>query len=210
MNCCICINILFVVVKSLFIVKLILILNWIGVFIMDITIRQEQFEDYLETEHVVRAAFANMEMSDQTEHELVARIRKSAFFIPELSLIAQDAGGDKIVGHILLSKINIVNENQKIPSLALAPVSVLPAYQHKGIGKQLINTALKKATALGYRSVIVLGHPDYYPKFGFKKASLWDIKAPFDVPDEAFMALELVSGALEGVTGVVEYPSVFY
>ena len=177
---------------------------------MNITIRQEQFEDYVNTENVVRAAFVDMEMSDQTEHELVARIRKADVFIPELSLIAFDTECDKIVGHILLSKINIVNGNHKTPSLALAPVSVLPAYQNQGIGKQLINTALKKATELGFRSVIVLGYPDYYPKFGFKKASLWDIKAPFDVPDETFMALELVSNALDGVTGVVEYPSVFF
>lgn len=177
---------------------------------MNITIRQEQIKDYVETGNVVQAAFANMEMSDQTEHELVARVRKSDIFIPELSLIALDTECDKIVGHILLSKINIVHDNKKTSSLALAPVSVLPAYQNKGIGKQLIESALKKATELGFRSVIVLGHPDYYPKFGFKKASLWDIKAPFDVPDESFMGLELVSGALNGVTGVVEYPSVFF
>ncbi|MEO4054804.1 N-acetyltransferase [Solibacillus sp. CAU 1738] len=177
---------------------------------MKITIRQERFEDYVTTENVVQEAFANMEMSDQTEHELVARIRRSDFFVPELSLIAVDAEHDKIVGHILLSKINIVNDNKISPSLALAPISVLPAYQNQGIGKLLITTALKKATELNYQSVVVLGHPEYYPKFGFKKASLWGIKAPFEVPDEAFMALELVPHALDDVYGVVEYPSVFF
>lgn len=177
---------------------------------MNITIRQERFEDYVETQNVVRAAFSNMEISDQTEHELVERIRKADIFIPELSFIALDVNNGQIVGHILLSKIKIVNGKQVTSSLALAPVSVLPKYQNKGIGKQLMNAALKKATELSYKSVIVLGHPTYYPKFGFKKASLWDIKAPFEVADEVFMALELVPHALDGVVGVVEYPSVFF
>lgn len=69
---------------------------------------------------------------------------------------------------------------------------------------------MKKAKELGYNSVVVLGHPDYYPKFGFKKASLWGIKAPFEVPDNVFMALELRENALNRVSGVVEYPSIFF
>lgn len=70
--------------------------------------------------------------------------------------------------------------------------------------------ALKKAKELEYNSVVVLGHPEYYPKFGFEKASLWGIKAPFEVPEEAFMALELQENALYNISGVVEYPSAFF
>lgn len=107
-------------------------------------------------------------------------------------------------------KYTFCNDNQSIESLALAPVSVLPDYQSKGIGKKLILEALQKAKELGYQSVVVLGHPEYYPKFGFQKASHWRIKAPFDVPDEVFMALELQENALVHVSGVVEYSRAFF
>ncbi|MGF9906338.1 GNAT family N-acetyltransferase [Brevibacillus porteri] len=177
---------------------------------MNMRIRKEQVDDYSVTEQVVKSAFANAEFSDHKEHELVSRIRKSDAFIPALSLVAIDEENQKIVGHILLSKINIRNDNQSIESLALAPVSVLPTYQSKGIGKKLILEALQKAKELGYQSVVVLGHPQYYPKFGFQKASRWGIKAPFEVPDEVFMALELQENALANVSGVVEYSSAFF
>ena len=176
---------------------------------MSISIRQEGFEDYKLTEQVVKSAFANMEFSDQKEHELVSRIRKDDVFIPELSLVAISNDTKEIVGHILLSKIKIVNYNESVESLALAPVAVLPNYQNKGIGKMLILEALRRAKELGYQSIVVLGHVDYYPKFGFKKASLWGIKASFEVLDEAFMALELQENTLAHVSGVVEYSSAF-
>ncbi|WP_312504824.1 GNAT family N-acetyltransferase, partial [Bacillus luti] len=82
-------------------------------------------------------------------------------------------------------------------------------HQKKGIGGKLIVAALEKAKKLGYGSVVVLGHPEYYPKFGFKKASELDIKAPFEVPDEVFMVMELRENALEGVEGIVQYSSAF-
>jgi predicted N-acetyltransferase YhbS len=174
--------------------------------IMNLEIRQGQVADYEFTENVVKLAFANAEHSDKKEHELVSRIRKSSSFIPELSLVATNKDNGSILGHILLSRIKISNTE----SLALAPVSVLPEYQNKGVGGLLITAALKEAKELGYNSVVVLGHPEYYPKFGFKKASRWGIKAPFEVPDEAFMAIELKDSALSGNSGVVEYPSVFF
>ena len=71
------------------------------------------------------------------------------------------------------------------------------------------SSCVRKAKELGYGSVIVLGHSEYYPKFGFKKASEWNIKAPFEVPDEAFMAVELSENALQGIEGVVQYSSAF-
>ncbi len=177
---------------------------------MNFIIRQEQRGDYEQTEKVIERAFAHAEYSDKQEHKLVSRIRKSHSFIPELSLVAVERDNAKIVGHILLSRIKINYDNQTAESLALAPVSVLPNAQNKGIGKRLIQEALDKAKKLGYHSVIVLGHPEYYPKLGFKKTSLWDISAPFDVPEEALMAIELHDNALEKVSGVIEYPNVFF
>ncbi|HDR3886817.1 TPA: N-acetyltransferase [Bacillus cereus] len=171
-----------------------------------IKIRQEQQNDYSKTEEVVKEAFSNEEFSDKKEHELVKRIRECDAFVPALSIVAVD---EEIVGHIMLSKITIEQGGTTVDSLALAPVSVAPGHQKKGIGGKLIVAALEKAKELGYGSVVVLGHPEYYPKFGFKKASDWNIKAPFEVPDEVFMAMELRENALQGVEGVVQYSSAF-
>ncbi|QIE37902.1 N-acetyltransferase [Bacillus tropicus] len=171
-----------------------------------VTIRQERQTDYRKTEEVVQQAFLNEEFSDKKEHALVKRIRECDAFIPELSIVAVD---EEIVGHIMLSKITIEQDGASVDSLALAPVSVARGYQKKGIGGKLIVAALAKAKELGYGSVVVLGHPEYYPKFGFKKASEWNIKAPFEVPEEVFMVMELTENALEGVKGVVQYSSAF-
>ncbi|MDZ5608519.1 N-acetyltransferase [Bacillus pseudomycoides] len=173
---------------------------------MNIKIRQELEKDYSRAEEVVKQAFLNEVFSDQKEHELVNRIRKSDAFIPELSLVAVDK---EIIGHVLLSKIKIVDGDKSVDSLALAPVSVAREYQKKGIGSMLISNVLRKAKELGYHSVIVLGHKDYYPKFGFKPASLWNIRAPFEVPDEVFMAMELTDHALRDIQGIVQYSEAF-
>lgn len=170
-----------------------------------ITIRQEEKNDYSKTEEVVKVAFLNEKFSDKKEYELVKRIRECDVFVPELSIVAVD---EEIIGHIMLSKITIEGETS-VDSLALAPVSVAPSHQKKGIGGKLIAAALEKAKELEYGSVVVLGHPEYYPKFGFKKASQWNIKAPFEVPDEVFMVMELRENALEGVEGVVQYSEAF-
>ncbi|MBY0095664.1 GNAT family N-acetyltransferase [Mesobacillus maritimus] len=175
---------------------------------MNLNIRQEQPEDYQTTEQVVKSAFSTVEFSDKQEHVLVDRIRKSDAFIPELSLVAFNQENE-MVGHILLSKIQITDGPKSVESLALAPVSVAPEYHRKGIGSQLIYAAIEKAKQLDHHSIIVLGHPTYYPKFGFKSAFLWKIRAPFDVPDEVFMGLELTENALEHVQGVVQYSKAF-
>ena len=107
---------------------------------MKFIIRQEQKEDYLQTEEVVKKAFENESYSDQSEHTLVAKLRKSEAFVPDLSLVAVNE--DKIIGHILLSKILIDTKDKKVESLALAPISVLPEYQNKGVGQKLIQQAL--------------------------------------------------------------------
>ncbi|MED1863829.1 N-acetyltransferase [Fictibacillus nanhaiensis] len=175
---------------------------------MDLKIRIELTQDYKKSEEVVRSAFESEAFSDKKEHILVNRIRKTEAFVPELSLVAENEE-QEIIGHVLLSKVKIVNDEQVIQSLALAPVSVVPEYQNKGIGSQLIKAALTSAKNLGYQSVIVLGHQDYYPKFGFKRASTWGIKAPFDVSDEVFMAIELHEDSLADVNGVVHYSEAF-
>lgn len=175
---------------------------------MNIIVRQETEQDYKITENIVKKAFENAEHSDNKEHVLVSRLRKSDVFIPELSLIAEN--NSEILGHIMLTKLSINNNTNKYGSLALAPVSVLPEYQNKGIGSKLITESIKIAKKLGYKSIIVLGHENYYPKFGFRPASKWGIKPPFEVNDEVFMALELEDYSLFGVSGNVEYSKEFF
>ena len=164
-------------------------------------IRREKKEDFKSIYEINYQAF-----KQKNESELIERIRGSKNFVPELSLIAETNG--RIVGHILLSKIKIKGEKE-FESLILAPLAVLPELQNKGIGEKLITEGLKKARELGFSSVIVVGHKDYYPKFGFKKASKWNIKCSFEVSDEAFMAIELNIGALTEKSGIVEFPKKF-
>ena len=175
---------------------------------MNIIIKQETSSDFQTVENLVKAAFEHAEYTDHDEHNLVKRLRKSEAFIPELSLIVMQDDREP-VGYILFTKIMINNGKEKYPSLALAPVAVLPEYQGKGIGSQLILEGMDRAKSLGFQSVIVLGHPEYYPRFGFVPASTYRITAPFEVPNEAFMACELESGALNEVSGIVEYAREF-
>ena len=175
---------------------------------MQIKIRQEESNDYPVVFKIIEEAFKTLEISNHQEHFFVERLRKSDAFIPELSLVA--LLDDKIVGHIVLSKINIKNEEKEFQTLILAPVSVLPEYQNQGIGSQLIIEVHKKAIELGFTSVILVGHEDYYPRFGYKKAVGFGIKQPFDVPEENNLVIELVENGLNNVSGTVEYPKYFF
>ena len=176
---------------------------------MNITIRQETAGDFAPVREVVRLAFCNMEESDHTEHFLVERLRKSEAYIPELSLVAE-TDDEQIVGHILLSRVTIEDADTVFPALAVAPLSVLPEFQRMGIGGMLIRAAHSKASELGYGAAVLLGHPDYYPKFGYQKASSFGIQFPFDAPDPCCMAIALKEHGLDGVQGMVSYPDAFY
>lgn len=174
---------------------------------MEISIREENQTDYNAVFQLITKAFENLPLSDHREQFLVQRLRKSTAFIPELSMVAEIK--NKIVGHILLTKLKVKNGQDEFDSLALAPVSVLPEYQGKGIGGMLIQQAHKKAKELGYQSIILLGHEKYYPKFGYMQADNFGIEMPFDVPKENCMAIELIENGLEGISGTVEYPKEF-
>ena len=174
---------------------------------MDINIRTEIVADYPKVFNIIEQAFRTEELSDHKEQFLANRLRLSGSFIPELSLVAEIDG--EVAGHILLTKISICDGDIKHQSLALAPVSVLPEYQGRGVGSALIKAAHTKAIALGYGSVVILGHKDYYPRFGYKTASQFGISLPFDVPEEYVMAVELTPNAFDDVRGVVEYDTAF-
>ncbi|MDU1890416.1 MAG: N-acetyltransferase [Dysgonomonas sp.] len=170
----------------------------------NIDIREENANDFPAVYNVHFTAFGRND-----EARLTDRLRLSKAFIPQLSLVAQT--DNKIVGHILFTKITISNDvdGGATESLSLAPVAVVPEMQRQGIGAMLIRRGLEIARELGYKSVIVLGHKDYYPRFGFISTQKWQIKPPFNVPKETFMGLELIDGSLSDVAGVVKYADEF-
>ncbi|MDF2500807.1 MAG: N-acetyltransferase [Anaerosporomusa subterranea] len=175
---------------------------------MEIIIRQEIGADFDSVYKVVQAAFLNAAHTTHDEQNLVVRLRNSTAFVPALSLVA--VVDDNIVGHIMFTKIVIKAEKEMHTSLVLAPVSVLPEMQGKGIGEKLILEGHKIAQALGFTSVILVGHPGYYPRFGYIRASNFGITLPITAPDEAFMACQLTENALLEVNGVVEFPKQFF
>lgn len=174
----------------------------------NITIRKEIPKDHNWVIELTAKAFETMPFSEGDEDKLVARLRNAPGFIPELSLVAELDG--LIVGHILFTPLVIDNGQQQFESLVLGPVSVLPEFQKQGIGGKLIRAGHQKAVELGFRSVILIGHPEYYPRFGYKPASTWGIKTHYELPsDDVFMAVELTETALKNVSGMVIFPPEF-
>lgn len=166
-----------------------------------VTIREETAEDVTAIDNVNELAFARRD-----EAELVNALRENQKI--SFSLVAVQDG--EIVGHILFSSMRIISEDGPVyPALGIGPVAVLPLYQRQGIGAQLMEAGLAKCHAAGHRIVLVLGHPSYYPRFGFRPASLYGIKCAYEVPDEAFMASELEPNALVQVSGTAHYEPEF-
>jgi putative acetyltransferase len=137
------------------------------------------------------------------EADLVDRLRIEGAVI--LSLVAERNGS--LVGHILFSRMAIETSSGSVPAVALAPLAVLPEFQRQGIGGELIRHGLELLRQHGEKIVLVLGHPDYYPRFGFSSEKTWGLDHPF--PPEAFMAIELTADALAGIRGGVKYPAPF-
>ncbi|GLZ11894.1 N-acetyltransferase [Actinomadura sp. NBRC 104425] len=164
------------------------------------TTRPETFRDVADVRRVLQAAFPTAQ-----EAELVDALRRDAAWLPGLAWVAEEPGG-RVVGYALLTRCHV--GEPPAPALALAPVAVLPAFQRRGVGEAVTAAALHAAEQAGERLVIVLGHPEYYPRFGFTRASRFGIGVSFEVPDEALMALVLDVGA-DVPRGVVRYPAPF-
>ncbi len=160
------------------------------------------------------------EENDPRERSQIRLVHEAAFDRPDeanlvdglrtegvvlASLVA--ALEERIVGHILFTRMSIETLAGSIPAAALAPLGVLPEYQRRGIGAELIARGLNVLRENGERIVIVLGHPGYYPRFGFSAEKARNLESPF--PPEAYMAIELSPGALDGVRGKVKYPRAF-
>lgn len=176
---------------------------------MNIKIRQEQEKDLPIIYDLITAAFADMQESDHREQFLVERLHKSNSFIPQLSLVAE-TDDRKIVGYILLTEVDIVSDDNSITSLGIAPLAVLPEFQNQGIGGLLLQEAHQIAKELGYGTAVLIGHKDYYPRFGYRKAIDYGIEFPFDISYESCMVIGLHPEALDGVCGTVRYPDTFF
>lgn len=167
-------------------------------------IRQENVKDYAQIYDVIEKAFEGEKISDHKEHLLVNQLRLTDAYIPELALVFSENG--EIIGHIFYSECFIGDH----PILALAPVSVLPTKQGRGIGTQLIEASIERAKWSGFSAIVVLGDGNYYRRFGFEKASDFGIKAPFEVPEENYLIMPLYKGSLSGIEGTVKYAAPFY
>ena len=164
-----------------------------------ILIRDETPQDYRTVYTVNEQAFET-----NAEAELVNLLRSRGKAV--ISLVAEIGG--EIVGHILFSPVAIEPHAPAWNALGLAPVAVRPGHQQQGIGKALVNSGLERCRELDIDLVVVLGHPTYYPKFGFRKASDYGLANEYQA-DDAFMVLELKPGILGKVNGLVKYAPEF-
>jgi putative acetyltransferase len=138
------------------------------------------------------------------EANLVDALRKQAS--PIISLVAEDDGA--IVGHIMFTPVSL-SEALGLKMMGLGPMAVAPKHQRKGIGSELVRTGLAQCKQLGAGAVVVLGHPEYYPRFGFEPASRFGVDSEYDAPDDVFMALEFDSKALSETGGTAMYHAAF-
>lgn len=161
-----------------------------------LTIRPEQPADISTIHHVHTLAFGQPQ-----EGDLVDALRRAGALT--LSLVAVTDG--RIVGHIAFSPVTITSSTATIEALGLAPMGVLPDRQRTGIGSRLVEAGLETCREMGYGLVVVLGHPHYYPRFGFMPSKPYGIVWEHDTPDEAFMVRELQAGVLAQAQGVVRF-----
>ncbi len=179
----------------------------------DIIIRLEEEKDYRRVEEVTKLAFSELDriargqIGCPYEHWMVNELRKRDGIL-ELSLVAEVAS--EIVGHIICSKAEVKTADTKLPVLNIGPISVLPEYQRKGVGKALIQTMIEKAIKLGYGAILFFGRPEYYPQFGFKEASVFGVADSEGYNYPSFMGMELVLGYMEKVRGGRFYESDIY
>lgn len=169
----------------------------------DVVIRERKSSDDDAIHRLNDAAFGGAD-----ESRLVEDLRAADLAAVELVAVEGTAiEGTAIVGHILFSPLAVTRGKETIRALALAPMSVQPDRQRRGIGGALVRAGLDLARIRDWQAVFVLGHPDFYPRFGFSAACARPFKAPF--AGDAFMALEIVPGALAGGDGQVVYPTAF-
>lgn len=167
---------------------------------MTLTIRPETAVDAANIYSVEAAAFGR-----PAEAELVQKLQQAG--VDTISLVA--LLDDALVGHILFSPVTVKSEEGEFTAVALGPVAVLPDHQNEGVGAELCRAGLIACKEAGYELAFVLGHPTYYPRFGFSPSAPHGLHCQFNVPEEAFMVLELVPNTLRDKRGTVYYHPLF-
>lgn len=167
---------------------------------MNITIRQEMPADHRANEILTREAFWGYTRPDCDEHYLVHIMRSFASFLPQLAFVAEAEG--RLAGNIFFTRANVVSqEGEEHPVLTFGPLSVHPDFRNRGVGQALMYHAFDEARSLGHSAVVIYGHPDYYPRVGFRRAAEFGITSADGKAWDAHMALPLVKGGLDGVSG---------
>jgi putative acetyltransferase len=168
-----------------------------------ITVRPEQGRDAAAIHELVRQAFGR-----KLEANLVDTLRSSDAYLPELALVA--VRGDEVTGYVMVTRQPIVTDHgEEMISTILGPLAVQPDHQNRGIGSLLTTAAIEQARTLGFGSMILIGHPTYYPRFGFRPASTWGLRFAQPIRDDVFMAIELTPGALAAAAGTVTLSPAF-
>ncbi len=180
---------------------------------MNILVRVEEKKDYRQVEEITKIAFSypgrieRGQIGCPYEHWMVNELRRRDGILP-LSLVA--IVDEKIVGHIICSKAEVRGTGGSTPVLNIGPISVLPEYQRKGVGKALITGMIERARQLGYGAILFFGRPEYYPQFGFQEASVFGITDSEGYNYPAFMGMELEPGYLTAAQGGKYYESDIY
>ena len=168
----------------------------------EIIIRKETQKDIPMIRGILIDAFKS-----NGEADLVETLREEASDF--ISLVAEHISTGYLAGHILFTPVDLDGGDNTLVLYGLGPMAVLPECQKQGIGSLLVSTGLKECKKAGIHAIVVLGHPDFYPRFGFVKARKHGIQYEYDVPDNLFMAIELKTGSLSGMSGIARYHDAF-
>ena len=155
-------------------------------------------------DHAAVRALNDSAFETDAEARLVGALREQAS--PLVSLVAEEDGA--ILGHVLFSPVTL-SGHPNLRIMGLAPMAVVPSRQQQGIGSSLVRAGLDRCRAIGAGAVVVLGHPAFYPRFGFVPSAEFGIGCEYDVPEEAFLAMELEPGFLRGASGTIRYHAAF-
>ena len=166
-------------------------------------IRQENEEDFNTIYNLIKTAFSTAEVSDGSEQDFAADLRRSEHYIPELALVAEK--NRDIIGHIMLTEYYYTQNEKQFQILLLAPLAVKLEYRNLGIGSALIAHSFEIACKLGYSGIVLAGNPAYYNRFGFKPSVEYNICNTNGFPEENILIKELIPGALSGVKGEISF-----